>query len=124
MDTEAIEKFISKKNIKPRTHQLKKWENEINYFLNKNISQKIIIEFLFEKDEEIKNKYINSYSTFQSIVSQFCASIKKSKKITNHKKIKKEIIKSEESEDENEEEITKNEDDKAIIKQNIASFFG
>ena len=82
MDIKKIENFLSKKEdtIRKDSSILSKWENEINYFLAKNIKQKIIIEFIFENDEEIKNKYINNYSNIQSMMSKFCAKLKKSKK--------------------------------------------
>ena len=81
MDIKNIENFLSKKeDISNSPMLLSKWEKEIKYLLDKKIKQKIIIEFLFENDEEIKNKYQNKYSNFQSMVSQFCSRLKKSKR--------------------------------------------
>lgn len=78
MDIKNIENFLSKKEDIGSSSLLTKWEKEIKYLLDKQIKQKIIIEFLFENDEEIKNKYQNKYSNFQSMVSQFCSRLKKS----------------------------------------------
>ncbi len=85
MDVKKIENFLRKKDdtVTKDSSVLSKWENEINYFLDKNIKQKIIIEFILENDEEIRNKYANNYSNIQSMMSKFCAKLKKSKKRRN-----------------------------------------
>ena len=45
MDVKKIENFLRKKDdtVTKDSSVLSKWENEINYFLDKNIKQKIII---------------------------------------------------------------------------------
>lgn len=82
MDIKKIENFLNKKeDIEASSSSiLSKWENEIRYLVDKKIKQKIIIEFLFENDAEIRNKYQDKYSNFQSMVSQFCSRLKKSKR--------------------------------------------
>lgn len=103
MDIKKIEKFLNKmEDIETSSSSiLSKWESEIKYLADKKIKQKIIIEFLFENDEEIKKKYQDKYSNFQSMVSQFCSRLKKSKR---RKTKNEDNVESNSSQTENKEE--------------------
>ncbi len=89
MDIKKIEDFLSSKiNVDDKTLTLlDKWESEISFMLNKKIKQKIIIEFLFENEKILKDRYKtkNKISTFQSLLSKFCSKLKSKKEVHNVK---------------------------------------
>lgn len=94
MDIKKIEDFLLSKvtdNEKTITI-LHKYEKEILFMMNKKIKQKIIIEFLFENDKILKNRYNNEkrLRTFQSLLSKFCNKLNVRKEVINH--VRKEEI--------------------------------
>ena len=95
MDIKKIEDFLLSKvtdNEKTITI-LNKWEKEILFMMNKKIKQKIIIEFLFENDKILKNRYNNEKGlrTFQSLLSKFCNKLNEKKEEINYVKKEEEI---------------------------------
>ena len=121
MDIKKIEDFLLSKvtdNEKTITI-LHKWEKEILFMMNKKIKQKIIIEFLFENDKILKNRYNNEkrLRTFQSLLSKFCNKLNLKKEEINHVKIEKNENKEEISSSQNEE--PKKIDDNIVSKKKI-----
>ena len=101
MDIKKIEDFILSKvtdNEKTITI-LHKFEKEILFMMNRKIKQKIIIEFLFENDKILKNRYNNEKKirTFQSLLSKFCNKLNLKKEEINHVKEEINLKKSEAS---------------------------
>ncbi len=101
MDIKKIEDFILSKvtdNEKTITI-LHKFEKEILFMMNRKIKQKIIIEFLFENDKILKNRYNNEKKirTFQSLLSKFCNKLNLKKEGINHVKEEINLKKSEAS---------------------------
>ena len=101
MDIKKIEDFLLSKvtdNEKTITI-LHKFEKEILFMMNRKIKQKIIIEFLFENDKILKNRYNNEKKirTFQSLLSKFCNKLNLKKEEINHVKEEINLKKSEAS---------------------------
>lgn len=72
---------------------LHKYEKEILFMMNKKIKQKIIIEFLFENDKILKNRYnnekkIKNFPIF--IIFKFCNKLNERKEEINY--VRKEEI--------------------------------
>lgn len=80
MNIEEIENFLSENDDSfSQKSVLKKWENEISYMIEKKAKQRTILNFILQKDEEIAKTYENRMATLQSMLSQFCARLKKNK---------------------------------------------
>ena len=86
MNIEEIENFLSENDDSfSQKSVLKKWENEISYMIEKKAKQRTILNFILQKDEEIAKTYENRMATLQSMLSQFCARLKKNKSKTRRK---------------------------------------
>ncbi len=115
MNIEEIENFLSENDDSfSQKSVLKKWENEISYMIEKKAKQRTILNFILQKDEEIAKTYENRMATLQSMLSQFCARLKKNKSKTRRKSNEDKV----ESNSSKEEPENKTSNDTQIVEEN------
>ncbi len=84
MKKEELDKFLLKKELR-RVGIYEKYKAEILYLRENRATLDIVLEYLFEQDIDIRNKYSNSEKSLQAAKSLLSKTIKKWRK--NEEKI-------------------------------------
>jgi len=68
---DRAEEFSKRPQIRKRDNQFDKWKEVISYLKNKDISTKEVLNFLFEEDSILSEKYKGRESTAYALLSKF-----------------------------------------------------
>ncbi len=79
MKKEELDKFLQNKELK-RVGIYEKYKAEILYLRENRATLDVVLEYLFEQDISIKNKYSNSEKSLQAAKSLLSKTIKKWRK--------------------------------------------
>lgn len=76
IDKTEIDAFIARNSQQKKKNIFAPYAKDILYMREKNVSLKVILEFLISKDNDIKNRYDNE-KKFQTGIAFLSASIKR-----------------------------------------------
>jgi hypothetical protein len=68
---ERAEEFVKRPHIRKRDNQFDKWKEVILYLKNKNIPTREILNFLFEEDSILAEKYKGRESTAYTLLTKY-----------------------------------------------------
>jgi len=93
MNEEEILKFLEEKKSKTNKKVFDNWKDEILLLRKNGATLDLIMEFLFTKDADLKDKYENRIDTARSLLSKF---IRRNQKLKPTKEQKQQRSKAEE----------------------------
>lgn len=80
LDKEKILNFILENTKETKKHTFSKWEKEIFFMIDNNAKQKTILEYIFQEDETLQNRYKDRVPTAKALLAKFIKSRYKKKK--------------------------------------------